>query len=791
MFQRLTQSPIALRLPLLIAAALVLTLGASTWVYHSLFRTELELQTRERASLLAQHAGTAYTNWLNRMFRTVEDLGEGHLAPDAMRLFNEALALQSPGWLEEVRTAYAERNPLPAERRAELDRGESRPAYDAVHEEFNPYMRAHRDRFGYYDLFLITAEGDVIYTLSKESDFAVNLTTGPMRDTELAQVWRAAMEEPAGTTAFTDFAPYAPSDGTPAAFVARRIVDHEAPGNPVIGVVALQVSDAGIGAALEAADLNDRDEIYILAPDGRTRNASRLGDAFPMFGTLPDLPQVAAARAGEGAELSDATGVHGAPAIVAVHAFRAHGHQWSAVVELDQAEAFSALADFNQRALIVVAVGMLLSLAVGWAVARSITRPLGAISLSVQGLVDKRYDEPLPGTARRDEFGGLFRGLDSFRLSLAAAEEAAQTQERSRAEQTRVVADLGRGLRDLASGHLDMRLESPYSAGYEKLRTDFNATVDTMETLMRTIAANASEIRARAEEISASSDDLSHRTETQAATLEETAAALDELTASVRAAAESASEVETVVADARKEAEKSGQVVSEAVAAMSLIRKSSTEISQIIGVIDDIAFQTNLLALNAGVEAARAGDAGRGFAVVASEVRALAQRSSEAAKQIKILITGSTEQVETGGGLVGRAGETLTMIIQRVGNIDQLIGAIANGAREQSSGLQEINVGVSQLDQVTQQNAAMVEEVTAASVTLKNESLSLSQVVARFRISNPAEPVTRDATPLGDLVPRRAPPADFGLEQAFADGAEDPLPPVLPIAANAARWQDF
>ena len=149
----------------------------------------------------------------------------------------------------------------------------------------------------------------------------------------------------------------------------------------------------------------------------------------------------------------------------------------------------------------------------------------------MQGLVDKRYDEPLPGTARRDEFGGLFRGLDSFRLSLAAAEEAAQTQERSRAEQTRVVADLGRGLRDLASGHLDMRLESPYSAGYEKLRTDFNATVDTMETLMRTIAANASEIRARAEEISASSDDLSHRTETQAATLEETAAALDEIKA--------------------------------------------------------------------------------------------------------------------------------------------------------------------------------------------------------------------------------------------------------------------
>ncbi|PTX00193.1 methyl-accepting chemotaxis protein [Pararhodobacter aggregans] len=793
MFQRLTQSRIALRLPLLIATALVLSIGASTWVYHSLFRTELELQTGQRARMLAEHAGTAYTNWLNRMFRTVEDLGEGHLAPDAMRRFNEALALQSPGWQEEVRSAYVERNPLPAGQRGDYDRGNSRPAYDAVHEAFNPYMRAHRDRFGYYDLFLITAEGDVVYNISKESDFAINLGEGALRDTELAQVWRAAMEGPVGTTSFSDFAPYAPSNGAPAAFVARQIVDHEVPGNPVIGVVALQLSEEGIGAALEAADLLDRDEIYVVAPDGTSRNASRIGDAFAMFGALPDLPQVTAARAGETAEFDEATGIHGAAAVVAVHPFSAHGNQWSAVVELDQADAFAALTDFNQRAMIVVAIGVLLSLAIGWAVARSITRPLGSFSLSMQALVDKRYDLAITGTARRDEIGGLFRGLDLFRQSLSAAEEAAQAQERGRAEQSRVVADLGRGLRDLASGHLDMRLDDPYSAGYEKLRTDFNATVDTMETLMRTIAANASEIRSRAEEISASSDDLSHRTETQAATLEETAAALDELTASVRAAAESASEVETVVADARKEAEKSGQVVSEAVAAMSLIRKSSTEISQIIGVIDDIAFQTNLLALNAGVEAARAGDAGRGFAVVASEVRALAQRSSEAAKQIKILITGSTEQVETGVGLVGRAGETLTMIIQRVGNIDQLIGGIANGAREQSSGLQEINVGVSQLDQVTQQNAAMVEQVTAASVTLKNESLSLSQVVARFRVRNPAEggqqPVHLDTTPLAELTPR--PAADLDLEQAFAERAADELPPAFPIAANTARWQDF
>ncbi|WP_164736559.1 methyl-accepting chemotaxis protein [Pararhodobacter zhoushanensis] len=380
----------------------------------------------------------------------------------------------------------------------------------------------------------------------------------------------------------------------------------------------------------------------------------------------------------------------------------------------------------------------------------------------------------------------------SFAKSLSGGQNANEQQRQSQVEQELVVKDLGRGLRGLASGYLDTRLTDAYSGSYEQLRADFNETVETMESLMRSIASNAMEIRARAEEISASSDDLSHRTENQAATLEETAAALDELTASVRTAAESASEVESVVADARKEAEKSGQVVSEAVSAMSMIRQSSNEISQIIGVIDDIAFQTNLLALNAGVEAARAGDAGRGFAVVASEVRALAQRSSEAAKQIKTLITGSAEQVETGVGLVGRAGDTLRMIIERVSNIDQLIGGIATGSREQSAGLGEINVGVSQLDQVTQQNAAMVEEVTAAATTLNTESSALTQIVSRFRLND--SEVSRDAPAFTDPVARQNPPRPAESEDDdFATAVQAPrqAQAAPPIAANLARWQDF
>jgi methyl-accepting chemotaxis protein len=228
--------------------------------------------------------------------------------------------------------------------------------------------------------------------------------------------------------------------------------------------------------------------------------------------------------------------------------------------------------------------------------------------------------------------------------------------------------------------------------------------------------------------------DLSRRTEQQASSLEQTAAALDELTATVKKSAEGAAQARDAVVSAQADAEKSGQVVQDAVAAMGGIEQSAKEISQIIGVIDEIAFQTNLLALNAGVEAARAGDAGRGFAVVASEVRALAQRSAEAAKEIKTLIATSTHQVTTGVALVGEAGRALSRIAGRVTEMNSVIRDIASSAQEQATGLSEVNTAINQMDQMTQQNAAMVEETSAASQTLVHEGQELARLISRFNV---------------------------------------------------------
>nr|MBP8246513.1 chemotaxis protein [Phenylobacterium sp.] len=316
------------------------------------------------------------------------------------------------------------------------------------------------------------------------------------------------------------------------------------------------------------------------------------------------------------------------------------------------------------------------------------------------------------------------------KLSEAEAAFAASAK-----DQTAVVQGLAGALSALAAGDLTARFTDEVGGDYRKLRDDFNSAMTALQDAMIVIAANAGGMTSGAAEISYAADDLSRRTEQQAASLEETAAALDEITATVHRMSESANQARSVVGAAKTDAETGGEVVRRAIGAMSQIEGSSTQISQIIGVIDEIAFQTNLLALNAGVEAARAGDAGKGFAVVASEVRALAQRSAEAAKEIKSLISASSAQVGTGVTLVSETGKALERIVAQVAQINGMVAEIAASAQEQSSGLHQVNVAVNQMDQVTQQNAAMVEQTTAASHSLAREAGELARLMTRLRLT--------------------------------------------------------
>ena len=311
-----------------------------------------------------------------------------------------------------------------------------------------------------------------------------------------------------------------------------------------------------------------------------------------------------------------------------------------------------------------------------------------------------------------------------------------------------VVDTIGGGLAQLAANNLEHRLNAMENPAFSKLRTDFNIAMDQLQAVMRKVADSASTIQSGSHQIASSSDNLSRRTEQQAANLEQTAAALDEITATVRKTAEGSTHARQVVSSARRDAHQSEEVVQRAVLAMNGIEQSSKKIGQIIGVIDEIAFQTNLLALNAGVEAARAGDAGRGFAVVASEVRALAQRSANAAKEIKALIRTSEDQVTAGVELVGQTGKALGRFVGQVAEVNDIVVSIATAAEEQATALHQVNTAVNQMDQVTQQNAAMVEQSNAATVELNTEAEQMGRLMSQFRLGQSREHVAAAAPTL-------------------------------------------
>ncbi|MGF9564293.1 HAMP domain-containing methyl-accepting chemotaxis protein [Neorhizobium sp. JUb45] len=423
------------------------------------------------------------------------------------------------------------------------------------------------------------------------------------------------------------------------------------------------------------------------------------------------------------------------------------------------------------RSIIVYGVATLLALAlsiVGFTtIIFRIANPITALTGAMRKLAAGDLSVTIAGSNRKDEIGDMARAVEVFReasvhnrqleedavrsrQSAEAERIAFQKRAESEAEErlTQATSGLATGLRRLASGDLLCEVEEVFSEQFEALRHDFNSSVRHLRDALEGVAKSALTVRSGSGEISTASDQLAKRTEQQAASLEETAAALEEVTTNVKQTSERAAEAREMVRHASTRAGTSSSVVSNAIDAMGRIEQASAQIGQIIGVINDIAFQTNLLALNAGVEAARAGEAGKGFAVVAQEVRELAQRSANAAKEIKVLIGNSEAAVTQGVTLVNDTGNGLKEIADLVAAINQHMDAIAVGAKEQASGLTEINTSVNHMDQVTQQNAAMVEEMNAAGAGLADESARLSELLSRFEM--------RQATPAGHYGRRAA-----------------------------------
>ena len=382
-----------------------------------------------------------------------------------------------------------------------------------------------------------------------------------------------------------------------------------------------------------------------------------------------------------------------------------------------------------------------------------ITRPLERITASILAVAEGDLGAEIHGVLRKDEIGSIARAVVAFRDSIVANRrlERTATEQRAKLDEERGKTDFERRkddaehaaladalsacLANIANGDLTSRIEANFAGRFQQIKVDFNSTITRLEEAMACVIDSTNATMSDSHKIAAASDDLSQGTEQQASNFEETTAAISEITETVQETAESTKHARAVVADAQSEGETSGEIARHTVEAMRKIERSSKEIGDIIGMIDEIAFQTNLLALNAGIEAARAGESGRGFAVVASEVRALAQRSADAAKQIKVLIATSSGEVDNGVKLVAQTSDSLARIVTKVSEIDAVVAEIATSAMGQAAGLQVVNNAVVKMNEVmTQQNAAVGQQVTAASQSLFLEIEELSELVAQFRV---------------------------------------------------------
>ncbi len=427
-----------------------------------------------------------------------------------------------------------------------------------------------------------------------------------------------------------------------------------------------------------------------------------------------------------------------------------------------------------------------------WVVQSAISRPLASVVEAVGKLgagdlnveVAKHHD---------DEIGQVSDALQMFKETALERKKLEAETGSMRVAQEQAAHAVAEALGALAEGDLTVRIHQDLEGDYGKIKSDFNAALDKLQKTVSRVSSGADGIRSGTSEIAQASDDMSRRTENQAATLEETAAAVGEITSAVQSTAEAALEASSIVSGTKQQAEQGSEIVRTAIDAMGGIEKSSKEISDITNVIDEIAYQTNLLALNAGVEAARAGDAGRGFAVVASEVRALAQRSAGAAKQIKDLISNSSSQVANGVGLVQKTGTALESIEAGVGKVNQVVNDISASAKDQATGLAEVNTAVAQLDQVTQQNAAMVEQATAATKALADQGGELAQLVGQFQTEGGAQgdALRAELEQAAPHVFQEAPAAPQRPPEPEAKAAAIPPPAQKLATGTDDGWEEF
>lgn len=915
-FSSLSQMSLAWKLPFVIVGlSLSMAVGIGVVGYIT-SANAIKEEEHHRLTSILEARELALTSYLGSIEEDLRITGDSGFTKQALEDFTSAWQEIAGDPTERLQRLYIDDNPHPLGQKDALDSAGDDSDYSRFHATYHPWFRRLQRERGYYDVFLFDADGNLVYSVFKELDYATNVVTGPWRTTDLAKSFEAARANPLEASQnFFDFKPYEPSHGAPASFISTPLLDDQ---GEFMGALAFQMPVARLNAILQtSAGLGETGESYIVGEDLLRRSDSRFSDEELILEQRKENVAVELALAGA-VGITEITESSGNDAVAAYRPLEFAGTRWALVAEIDTAELDQPTHRLRDRFLVFGLLFAGVCGVAGTVVSRSITRPLSAMTAAVDDLVSGRSDK-VPGTNRLDEVGDLARAFSSFavqginatRVKLALdradvsvmmantddviiyvnerlSEMFGAAQSDIRKELTRFDADnligtnmdvfhknpsrvkgllakitsshkaqikvggreflfianpvysnggerlgtviewrdlteemvlqgmidqvieaagagnfskridasamtgvkarLAAGINQLielvesatddldgmlsalTEGNLNRRLTADYKGTFAKLKDNANQMAGQLAGIVGQIQAATSEVENAAAEIGSGTKDLSHRTEQSAANLEETAASTEQMSAVVKQNADNAKNASELAINADQNAKTGGEVVEKAVTAMAGIERSAEKINDIIGVIDEIAFQTNLLALNASVEAARAGEAGKGFAVVAQEVRQLAQRSAKAAADIKDLIKDSNGQVKEGVDQVNMAGEVLEKIVSSIGQVAGIVQEIANASQEQAIGVQEINNTIASMDDMTQQNSALVEESTAAAQALNDQAGELTRHMAFFKLQDSDRP-----RPSGRASPGKP--------------AAQPMPAVA--AVDNEGWNEF
>ncbi|MEL6476597.1 MAG: methyl-accepting chemotaxis protein [Pseudomonadota bacterium] len=809
---------------------------------------------------------------------------------------------------EDLHRAYIDQNPHPIGQKDALVKADDGSSYSNFHAQYHPGLRTVLKQQDYYDIFLITAEGEIVYSVYKERDFATNLLTGPWKDSGLADLFRQVSETK--QAAESRLQRYGPSADAPALFFAAPILDNT---GALLGVAAIQANISQLMAEIAEAAGSDSENrsMFIVGEDGLLRSDLTATDTTDEALTLTWASPLLAEAISTGASSGQTTGILGVPVYMAIETLIWGGETWAMVTQIRR-DAFLAEADATRLTMVLVAVPLLIvAIILGWIIARAFARPINALAGAVDRLSAGEVVD-LPALQRGDEIGQLARALlqinqmavengrirtaldcvakptmitdanhkimycngalrtllshsadwmrqrmpdfdpdnlvgssihamhrgggtmaasklssmsqpqgleillDQIRIALQVTPLTNDAGERTgfmaewedvtaqrqiedeidqflnsvssgefsqristQSDQAFVnnliaglnqtsevmggfLAELQTTMAAMSGGDMTRRLSEDQRGGFLEVAQATNRTMAKTGELVGQIKTAGTEIQEAVSAISSGAADLSARAEGQASSLEETAATMEQLAASVRSNAENIEEVNKLSAKTSRGAKTGQDVVNNAVHAMARIEESSDKVAEIIKVIDGIAFQTNLLALNAAVEAARAGDAGKGFAVVASEVRSLAQRSADAARDIKELIDASGGEVATGVDLVRSTGDSLTQIVDGIAKVANTASQITMASQEQTNGIEEVAAAVGKMDEVTQQTSGLAEKSAREADRLLKQVDALNQLTGTFKV---------DETP-GIAAPKPSKPTEAELDAAWEKQAE-------------------